>query len=46
MWWIMMLSEKTVHNKLVIKVNAINTKIPNTSGLVAKTQYKSGNQGL
>ena len=30
--------KKTVYDKLVIKVNAIDTKIPSTSGLVRKEQ--------
>ena len=29
-----------------IKVNAINTKVPNTSALGTKTQYVSDKQGL
>ena len=29
--------KKTVYIKLVTKVNAIDTKIPSTSGLVTKT---------
>ena len=31
-----------MHDKLVIKVNAIDTKIPSTSRLVNKTQNDSG----
>ena len=31
-----------MHDKLVIKVNAIETKIPSTSRLVNKTQNDSG----
>ena len=31
--------KKTVYDKLVTRVNAIDSKIPNTSGLVTKTQY-------
>ena len=30
----------------MLKVNAIDTKIPSTSGLVTKTQYDSDKQGL
>ena len=30
--------KKTVYDKLVIKVNAIDTKMPSTSGLVRKEQ--------
>lgn len=37
---------KTVYGKLVAKVNAIGTKIPNTSGLVIKTKYDSEKQDL
>ena len=37
---------KTVYDKLVTKFNAIDIKIPITSGLVTKTQYKSGRQGF
>ena len=37
--------KKTVHDDLVIKVNASNTKIPSTSGLVTKTQYVLYKQG-
>ena len=31
---------------MVTKFNACDTKIPNTSGLVTKTQYGSDKQGL
>ena len=34
-----MLSKKVLYEKLVTRVNAIDTKIPNTSGLVTKTQH-------
>ena len=34
------------YDKLVIKFNVIDTKIPCTSGLVTKTQYDSDKQGL
>ena len=33
-------------DKLVVKINAIDTKIPSTSILVTKTQYASDKQGL
>ena len=33
-------------NQLAAKGNAIDTKIPSTSGLVTKTQYDSDKQGL
>ena len=33
--------KKTVYDKLVINVDAIDTKIPTTSGLVTKTRYDS-----
>ena len=33
--------KKTVYDDLVIKVNAKDTKIPSTSGLITKTQYGS-----
>ena len=36
--------KKTVYDKLVTKINAIDTKIPSTSGLVFKTQH--WNNGL
>ena len=38
--------KKAMYDKLVIKVNAVNTKIPSTSGLVTKTQYNSGKQSF
>ena len=38
--------KKTGYNQLVTKVNAVNTNIPNTSGLVTKTQYDLDKQGL
>ena len=38
--------KKAVYDKLVIKVNAINTKIPSTSGLLTTTQYDLEKQGL
>ena len=31
--------KKTVHDKLVININAIDTKIPSTTELTTKTQY-------
>lgn len=31
--------KNTVHDKLVIKINAIDTKIPSTTELTTKTQY-------
>ena len=37
--------KKTVYDKLVTKVNAIDTKIPITSGIVTRTQYDSDKQG-
>ena len=33
-----MLSKRLVYNQLVTKVNAIDTKIPGTSGLITKAQ--------
>ena len=33
--------KKTVHDQLVTKVNAIDTKLPSTSGLISKTQFDS-----
>ena len=36
--------KKTVYDKLVTKISAIDTKIPSTSGLVFKTQH--WNNGL
>ena len=41
-----MLSKKTVYDKLVTKVNAIETKIPSTSELVTKTQYGADKHGF
>ena len=38
--------KKTVYNQLVTKVNAIDTKIPSTSGLFTETQYNSNKQSL
>ena len=38
--------QKTEQDKLVTKINAFDTKIPSTSGLVTKIQYDSGKQGL
>lgn len=38
--------EKTVHEKLVTKVNPIDTNIQSTSTLVIKTQYDSHKEGL
>ena len=38
--------QKTVHDEFVTKVNAINTTIPSTTGLVIKTKYNSDKQGL
>ena len=38
--------KKTVYDKLVINVDAIDTKIPRTSGLVTKTRYDSDKQSL
>lgn len=35
-----------MHDNLVIKVSAIDTKIPHTSGSVTKTQYNSVKQSL
>ena len=37
---------KTVYDKLIIKLNAIDTKIESTSGLVTESQYDSDKQGL
>ena len=34
--------EKTVYGKLVTKVNAIDTKIPSSSGFVTKTKHYLG----
>ena len=41
-----MLSKKTLYDKLVNKVNAIDTKMPSTSELVTKTQHNLDKQGL
>ena len=38
--------KKTVHNQLVVKFSAIDSKIPSTSGLVNKTQYDSYEKGV
>ena len=38
--------KKTVYDRLVIKVNAIDTKIPITNELVTKTLCDSNKQGL
>lgn len=38
--------QRTVYNKLVIKVSVIYIKTSNTSRLVTKTQYDSDRQGL
>ena len=38
--------KKTVYDKFVIKVNAVDTKILNSSGLVTKMQYDSSKQSL
>ena len=35
-----------MYDEFFTKVNAINTKIPSTSGLVIKTKYDSDKQGL
>ena len=35
-----------MYDKLVINVDAIDTKIPRTSGLVTKTRYDSDKQSL
>ena len=37
---------KKLYNQLVTNSNAINTKIPSTSGLFTKTKYNSDKQGL
>ena len=37
---------KKLCNQLVTNANAINTKIPSTSGLFTKTKYDSDKQGL
>ena len=38
--------KKNVYDKLVIKVNAIDSKIPSNIGLITKAQYDSEKQGL
>ena len=38
--------KKTMYDKLVIKVNAIGTKIPSIGRLVTKTWYGLGKKGL
>ena len=38
--------QNIAHDKLVIKVNAIDTKTPSTSGLATKTLYNSDKQGF
>ena len=38
--------KKFVYDKLVIKVNAIDTKIPSTIGLITKAHYDSDKHGL
>ena len=38
--------KETIYDKLVTKVNAIDTEISSTGGLVFKTQYDSGKQNL
>ena len=38
--------KKAIHDKLVTKLNFINTKIPSTSTLVTKTKYDLEKQGL
>ena len=40
------LSKKTVHDKLVINANAVDTKILSTTRLVTKTQYHSEKHGI
>ena len=35
-----------MYDELVTKVNAVDTKIPTTIGLVNKTQYNSNKQDL
>ena len=37
---------KRLFDKLVTKVNTIDTKLPSTRGLVSKPQYDSDKQGL
>ena len=38
--------KKTVYDILATKVSAMETKLPSTSGLVAKTQYVSDKKNL
>ena len=38
--------KKVVYNKLVIKVNAIDAKIPSTSGLITKCSITQTNKVL
>ena len=38
--------KETIYDKLVTKVNAIDTEISSTGGLVFKAQYDSGKQNL
>ena len=38
--------KKNVYDKLVIKVNAIDSKIPSNIGLITKAEYDSEKQGL
>ena len=38
--------KKIIYDKLFTKVKTIDTKIPNTDGLVNKTQYNSENKVL
>ena len=40
------LCKKTIYHILVIKVNAIDTKISDTRAFVTETQYDSDNHGL
>ena len=40
------MSKKTVYDKVVIKVKAVDTKIPSTYGLVTKTRYDLDKHGL
>ena len=42
----MVLSKKTVYDKLAIKVNAVDTKIPRASRLITKTRYDSDKEDL
>lgn len=35
-----------MHNKLVTKINVIDTKKPSTNGLFTEKQYNSDKQGL